>query len=146
MAEEDLIEGELTRSVVGAFFEVYNTMGYGFLEHIYVQAMERELTARGHAVAREVSVPVFYKNEPLGSQRLDIVVDRVLIVEVKSTQVLPPAALRQLYSYLHGTGLTFGLLLHFGPVAKFYRQILTKPRRPNLQSDVPSEEKGDIGT
>ena len=56
-----LVEERLTRSVIGAFFEVYNTLGFGFLEHIYVMALERELVERGHRVAREVSVQVHYK-------------------------------------------------------------------------------------
>ena len=51
-----LIEEELTRSVIGAFYDVYNTLGYGFLEHVYALALERELLARGHRVGREVSV------------------------------------------------------------------------------------------
>ena len=61
MAEFELIEEELTRSVIGAFFEVYNTIGFGFLEHIYVSAMDCELRNRGHRVARETPIQVRYK-------------------------------------------------------------------------------------
>ncbi len=59
MARVDLVEERLTHSVIGAFFEVCNTLGYGFLEHVYVMALERELIARKHRVAREVAVQVF---------------------------------------------------------------------------------------
>jgi hypothetical protein len=58
-----LIEEELTKSVIGAFFEVYNNLRFGFLEHIYVMAMERELRARGHHVGREVGVGCFTKEK-----------------------------------------------------------------------------------
>ena len=93
-----LIEEELTRSVIGAFFDVYNTLGYGFLEHVYALALERELLGRGHRVGREVSVNIAYKGITLTSQRLDFVVDERLIVEAKSTQNLPAFAARQLLS------------------------------------------------
>ncbi|HEY8175837.1 MAG TPA: GxxExxY protein [Gemmatimonadaceae bacterium] len=110
-----LIEEELTYSVIGASHEVYNTLGFGFLEHIYVQGMERELRARGHKVSREVGVVVMYKGDELGTQRLDMVVDDKLVVEVKSTYELHKAASRQLFNYLRATRLEVGLLLHFGP-------------------------------
>jgi len=70
-----LIEERLTRSVVGAFFEVYNTLGFGFLEHVYVRALEEELTALCHRVDREVAVPVAYKGAVIATIRLDMVVD-----------------------------------------------------------------------
>ncbi|MFN2601578.1 MAG: GxxExxY protein [Gemmatimonadaceae bacterium] len=123
MPQFELIEEEVTRSVIGAFFEVYNDVGFGFLEHTYSRAMAAELEARGHHVAREVSVEITYKGQSIGRQRLDLVVDKKVIVEVKANFQLHPSAIRQVYSYLRGSGLEVGLLLHFGPEAKFYRQI-----------------------
>lgn len=125
MHRPPLIEGPLTQSVIGAFFEVYNTLGFGFLEYVYVRAMERELRSRGHRVAREVAVRVTYKGEHLATQRIDMIVDNKLIVEVKSTHHLHRYSIRQIYNYLRGTDLEVGLILHFGPEPKFYRQILT---------------------
>lgn len=118
-----IIDEELSRSVIGAFFEVYNALGFGFLEQIYIRSMERELLDRGHRVAREVAIHVTYKGERVGTQRLDMIVDSKVVVEVKSSYQLHPAALRQVYSYLRGSNLEVGLLLHFGPEPKFYRQI-----------------------
>ena len=118
-----LIEEELTHSVIGAFFDVYNALGYGFLEHVYAMALERELLARGHRVGREVSVNIVYQGNVLTSQRLDFIVDEKLVVEAKSTQILPAFAARQLYNYLRATNLDVGLLLHFGPEPKFHRLI-----------------------
>ena len=92
MAPIQLVEVALTRSVIGAFFEVYNTLGFGFLERLYVRALERELLARGHQVARQVEIRILYKGEELGTQRLDLVVDNKLIVETKSTYELHRAA------------------------------------------------------
>jgi GxxExxY protein len=123
MAESDLIEGPLTRSVIGAFFEVYNSLGYGFLEHVYIMSLERELRARGHHVAREMSVWIAYKGTDVAQQRLDMVVDGKVIVETKATQELHRSAERQVYNYLRASGLQVGLLLHFGPDARFYRIV-----------------------
>jgi GxxExxY protein len=123
MARVELLEERLTHSVIGAFFEVYNTLGFGFLEHVYVLALERELAARGHQLAREVSVAVNYKGYPLGAQRIDMIVESRLLVETKSTYDLHKAAKRQLYNYLKSTNLEVGLLLHFGPEPRFYRMI-----------------------
>lgn len=129
MIRKELIEAELTESVIGAFFEVYNILGFGFLEHVYVMAMERELRSRRHEVAREMRVPVTYKGEELASQRLDMVVDDKLVVETKSTYDLHKAAERQIYNYLKATNLEVGLLPHFGPEAKFYRKVHKKLRK-----------------
>lgn len=122
MARSELILEDLTCSIIGAFYEVYNTLGFGFLEHIYVLALERELRARGHVVRRQVGVRVHYKGEELGLQRLDMIVDDMVVVEVKSSYDLHPAARRQLFNYLRGSNLEVGLLLHFGPKPRFYRE------------------------
>lgn len=105
----------LTHSIIGAFYEVYNTLGFGFLEHVYTKALERELLARGHRVARELSVRIYYKGEELATQRLDMIVDDVVVVESKSAKKLDRSAGRQLYNYLKATSLEVGLLFHFGP-------------------------------
>ena len=92
MTQGKLIEDELTNSVIGAFYEVYNGLGFGFLEHVYLSALERELRSRNHTVGREVSVRVMYKGDDLCSYRIDMLVDEKLIVEVKSSTNLPPTA------------------------------------------------------
>lgn len=125
----ELVEGQLTHSVIGAFYEVYNALGYGFLERHYMSALEHELRARGHEVRREVPVPVSYKGLDLGMQRLDMVVGGAVIVEAKSTEVLHPTASRQLLSYLRATRMEVGLLLHFGPKPRFYRVFCTSRDR-----------------
>jgi len=119
MANATLLERELTRSIIGAFYEVYNTLGFGFLESVYAAALERELLARGHTVSREHAIRVIYKGEEIGFQR----VDAKVVVEIKSTPLLHPTAQRQLFNYLRATSLEVGLLLHFGPEPRFFRLI-----------------------
>jgi GxxExxY protein len=135
---------DLIYSVIGAFFEVYNTLGYGFLEHLYLKALERELLGRGHRVAREVWVTVMYKDAELGKQRLDMVVDDCIVIEIKSTHDLPRNATRQLFNYLRATNLKAGLLLHFGPASKFFRVSLptNRSRSGSASSDRHPEPRG----
>ena len=136
-----LLEERLTGSIISAFFEVYNTLGYGFLEHVYILALELELRDRGHDVARQVGVRVMYKGQQLTKQRLDMIVDGKVVVEVKSTLDLHAAARRQLYNYLKATSLEVGLLLHFGPKATFYREIRSSPKKRSAES-AKSVESG----
>jgi GxxExxY protein len=121
MARDDPALERLIHSVIGAFYEVYNALGFGFLEHLYVAALEHELRARGRRVGREVSVRVTYKGIELGIHRLDMLVDDRLVVEAKSTHALHPVVTRQVYNYLRASGLGTGLVLHFGPEPRFYR-------------------------
>lgn len=127
MDPRDLIEGRLTHSAIGAFFEVYNTLGYGFLEAVYVLALERELKERGHHIGREIWVPVLYKGHELCKQRVDMIVDGKLVLEVKAGPDLAKTGTRQLHNYLRATKLEVGLLFHFGPDAKFYRIVHANP-------------------
>jgi GxxExxY protein len=133
----ELYQGELTHSVIGAFYEVHNNLGFGFLERFYVMALERELLERGHTVAREVSVNVCYKGQELGSQRLDLIVDERLVIETKAATELHKSATRQLYNYLRATNLELGLVLHFGPEPKFYR-VICRNQRKDPEHQAPS--------
>jgi GxxExxY protein len=143
METTGLLEEHLTGSIIGAFFEVYNTLGFGFLERLYVLALERELKARGHFVERESRIRIVYKGELLGIQRLDLVVDNKVVIEVKANYELHKADRRQLFNYLRASNLEVGLLLHFGPSAKFYRLIhrndeRSAPIRVHPENPYPS--------
>lgn len=123
MTEPVLLQKESTNAIIGAFFEVYNTLGFGFLENVYTLAMERELLARGRAVGREVLIPITYKGAFLTYYRADLIVDEKVLVEVKSTEILPPYTRRTVINYLSGTKIDVALILHFGPEAKFHRIV-----------------------
>ena len=135
MTRQPLLEEELTSSAIGAFFEVYNTLGFGFLEHVYVRALEMELRRRGHHVGRQVGVQIMYKGEEIAYQRLDLIVNDKLIIEAKSTYDLRKGARRQVYNYLRATNLEVGLLFHFGPEPKFYRTICRNTMNQSVQSE-----------
>ena len=120
-ARKKLLYADVTQAIIEAFFVVYNKLGFGFLENVYVGALVFELRRRGHSVAREVLVPVFYDGVIVARYRMDLVVDDCVVVEVKSTEFLNPNDQRQLLNYLRATPLEVGLLLHAGPRPKVHR-------------------------
>lgn len=123
MPESVLLERESTKAIIGAFYDVYNELGFGFLENVYALALERELRARGRSLKREVTIPITYKGAFLTNHRADLVVDDKVIVEIKATESLPPFTRRQVTNYLRATKLEVALILHFGPEAKFQRLV-----------------------
>ncbi len=122
-APTTLLHEHLTRSAIGCFYQVYHGLRHGYREHIYGLALERELKEAGHRVDREAAVMVYYRGRPLARQRLDMIVDGKLAVEIKASAVLPPDATAQLFSYLCATDLEVGLLFHFGIKPRFYRVL-----------------------
>lgn len=122
---EKLLHREITKSVIACFYAVYDRLGFGFLENVYCGALTLELKRRGHRISREVLTPVYYDGVQIARYKMDFVVDDVVILEVKSTELLNPNDERQLLNYLRATPYEVGLLLHFGPKPKFYRLVST---------------------
>ena len=123
----------------------YNALGFGFLEQLYLNAMEIELVDRGHSVARECAATVTYRGRDIGKHRLDMVVDQRLIIEAKSTITVHPSADRQVYNYLKATGLNIGLLLHFGPKPTFKRMAY-RPAKENPMYSIHSMYEDSLFT
>ena len=120
---EDFLEGELTSDIIDAMYQSHRELGFGFRELIYALALDEVLTAMGHRVDRQVSVVVHFRGKPLARQVMDMIVDDKVILEIKSTELLHPAATNQLFGYLCATRLEVGLLLHFGREARAHRVI-----------------------
>ncbi|MEO8563850.1 MAG: GxxExxY protein [bacterium] len=126
-----LLERELTGRIIGAYYECYNELGFGFLESVYRRALAIELRARGIRVAEEASVEVAYKGVVVGAYRIDLLVENRVVVEIKASSVLGPTDRQQLLNYLRATELHVGLLLHFGPEPSFFRFVSERTgRRP----------------
>jgi GxxExxY protein len=120
-----LLHGELTKEIIGAFFTVYNELGYGFVESVYKRALVVELQSRGISCEREVMLTVYYKGVDVGEYRADLVVEGKIIVEVKTADKIASIHEVQLINYLRAAKLTLGLILNFGQTATFRRLILT---------------------
>ena len=105
---------ELTEAIIGAAIEVHKVLGAGLLEAIYEKALCYEFEIRGIDYERQVSIDVIYKGKNLGGQIVDILVEKKVIVEIKSLKALPAVATSQTLSYLKATGLRRALLINFG--------------------------------
>lgn len=121
--QDDIIERELSNRVIGAFYDVYNKLGYGFLESVYQAAFGRELARRGFHIATEVKTDVYYDGEPVGAFRIDLLVESRLVCELKAGPRLASADEAQLLNLLRATDLELGLLFHFGPKPSFKRLV-----------------------
>lgn len=110
----ELILKDLSFQVVAAAFEVHNTLGVGFLEKVYENALAKELTGRGYRVGQQKEINVFYKNQNVGSYFADLVINDDLIIELKVAECLQKTHEAQLMNYLRATKLRVGLLLNFG--------------------------------
>jgi GxxExxY protein len=103
----------LSRQIIGAAIEVHRHLGPGLLESIYEQALVHELGLRGMIVQRQVPVTVHYKGLEIDGQRLDLLVEPGIVVELKTVDQLLPIHEAQLLSYLKSTGMRLGLLINF---------------------------------
>jgi GxxExxY protein len=115
---------DLTASVIGAAFEVSNTLGHGFIEGVYRKALVHELSIRGLSVGEEVPFDVVYKEATLGRYFCDLLVEKTVAIELKAIDRLNSTHLGQLLNYLKASGLKVGLLLNFGRPRLEYQRVL----------------------
>ncbi len=112
--EGDYPHLETTRVIIGAAYEVHGELGPGFLEKVYEVALAQELTSRGVPVRCQAEIKVCYKGQPVGLYFADLLVDDVVICEIKAAGSIAPEHEAQLLHYLKATGTKVGLLLNFG--------------------------------
>lgn len=118
---------EITDKILKAFFQVYNTLGYGFLEKVYENAMYFELTQMGLHCEKQRPIGVYYKTQIAGEYVADLVVEKLVILELKAVESLAEEHEFQLINYLKATNIEVGLLLNFGKVPQFKRKVFTNP-------------------
>jgi GxxExxY protein len=129
---------DITGKVIGAFFKVYNTLGYGFNEKVYENALAIELRKAGLKVVKQQEIVVYYDGENVGDYRTDIVVDDVVIVELKAARELAEEHEAQLLNYLKATTLEVGLLLNFGVKAEHKRKVYDNERKGSMSWITPN--------
>lgn len=120
-----MIHEDLTKDIIKAFYEVYNTLGYGFLEQVYQNALYKELKKMGYKCKPQEEIRVFYKDELVGKYVADMIVEDTVILELKAIKKLLPEHEAQLINYLKATGIEVGLLLNFGKDPEVKRRIFT---------------------
>lgn len=115
----------ITEKIIKAFYKVYNTLGYGFLERVYQKAMIIELIKMGFDCKEEYPIKVDYEGIRVGDYRADIIVENKVIIENKAAENLCEEHEYQLINYLKATEIEIGLLLNFGKKPEFKRKIFT---------------------
>lgn len=116
-----LVCADLTDKVIGVFYDVYNQLGYGFLESVYQKSMAIALREKNLHVVSEEPILVRFRGQEVGHFFADIVVDHKLIVELKAARTIEPAHEAQVLNYLRASTIEVGLLLNFGPRPQFRR-------------------------
>jgi len=119
-----LLYEELTQKIIGAAIEVHKTLGPGFLEAVYEEALAKEMTAREIRYDRQDPVPVIYKNEQIGNYRPDFLVEDKVVVEIKAVPCLVPAHKAQAIHYLAATRFRLALLLNFGDTRLAAKRVI----------------------
>lgn len=119
----DLKHKEITDKIIGFAYTVHNSLGQGFLEKVYKNAMAVELEEAGLQCSVEVPLNVFYKGRKIGEYFADIVVEQKIIVELKAVRKIEKTHEVQLVNYLKATGLNVGLIINFGESVEFKRKV-----------------------
>lgn len=132
MASPKLLHGEVTDQIIRAFYKVYNTLGFGFLEKVYENSMVIAFKKAGIHVVPQAPINVRYEGEVVGEYFADLLVNDVVVVEIKTADDTCSAHEEQLLNYLTATGKQVGLLLNFGPKPQFIRKVMTHKHDQSL--------------
>ena len=133
MIEHTYLYSDTTEKIIKAFYKVYNTLGYGFLEKVYEKSMMIELKKLGLNALRQVPIKVHYDGEIVGDYYADIIVIDKVIIELKAAESLSPVDEAQLLNYLKATDIEVGLLVNFGTTPQLKRKIFTNDKKSSLR-------------
>jgi GxxExxY protein len=128
-----MINQEKTAVILKCFYKVYNTLGFGFLEKVYENALYYELINHGLLCQKQVPIKVYYDGKPVGDYYADIIADENIIIELKAAESLIEEHEHQLINYLKATNIEIGLLLNFGRDPQFRRKVFSNDRKRTAQ-------------
>ena len=123
MENDNYKHSDITDKIIKAFYKVYNTLGYGFLEKVYENAIFIELQSMGLSVNKQEAILVYYENIEVGAYFADLIVENTVIIELKATESLCEEHEFQLINYLKATEIEVGLLLNFGKKPEIKRKV-----------------------
>jgi GxxExxY protein len=129
LSSGDLKHHELTEQIIGVFFDVYNELGHGFLECVYEEALAIALTQAGIGIRRQIPVSVWFRMQPVGNFKADVLADGKVLLELKAARTIDLVHEKQLLNYLRATDVEVGLLLNFGAKPQFRRLVYENERK-----------------
>jgi GxxExxY protein len=124
-----LKHADVTEKIIGVFYDVYNELGYGFLECVYEESLVIALHEAGLSANRQIPLPVWFRGHKVGEFRADTLVENCVLLELKSARSLDPAHEAQLLHYLKSTEVEIGMLLNFGTRPRFRRLLFDNERK-----------------
>jgi len=130
MINEQYKYSALTEKIIGCAIEVHKILGNGFQEVIYQRALEMEMNLQGLKFSREFEMPIFYKNNRIGTRRVDFLVENVISVEIKAVIQLEDVHLAQAINYLEAYNLEIGLLINFGSKSLTFKRLTNSKFKP----------------
>jgi GxxExxY protein len=130
-SEHGFKHGDITQKVIGVFYDVYNELGYGFLESVYQKALGLALNGAGLHVCAPIKISVWFRGTKVGYFEGDMLVEKCVLLELKATRALDSSHQAQLLNYLRATDIEIGLLLNFGPKPEFKRLLFDNARKAN---------------
>jgi GxxExxY protein len=130
--DKEYQHAETTDLIIKGFYSVYNALGYGFLEKVYLKALALELRKLGLEVGEQSLINVYYGDHIVGEYFADLLVDKKVIIEIKAVQTLADEHEAQLLDYLKATPYEVGLLLNFGSAPQIRRKVFSNNRKGNL--------------
>lgn len=122
---DQYLHKELTSKIIKCFYDVYNTLGYGFLEKVYENALKIELEKNKLFVEKQKPIKVYYDDQIVGEYFADLIVNEQVIIELKTSESICEEHEFQLINYLKATNIELGLLLNFGKRPEIKRKIFT---------------------
>lgn len=125
----NLLHNDITDRIIRVYYTVYNELGYGFLEKVYQNAFYNELKNQGFNVVAQQKINVYYKEVLVGEYYADLMIDDLIIIELKASEVLVQENELQLLNYLRATDKEIGLLFNFGKKPEFRRKIFTNDKK-----------------
>jgi GxxExxY protein len=125
----NLLHKKITDDILKVYYDIYNQLGYGFLEKVYQNSMYFELKSKGYKVEAQKQIKVYFKNQLVGEYYADLLIEDKIIIELKACELLMNVHIAQLMNYLKATEIEVGLLLNFGEEPEFKRIIYTNDRK-----------------
>lgn len=132
MIKEEYKHSELTAKIIGCAMNVHKTLGNGFQEVIYQRALEIEMITEGLAFKREFAMPIFYREQKIGTRRVDFLVEDIISVELKAVTKLEGVHFAQAINYLEAYNLEIGLLINFGENSLNFKRLTNKKFKPQI--------------
>jgi GxxExxY protein len=126
---EQFRHAELTKAIIGCFYAVYNELGFGFIESVYENSLTLALREKGFEVHQQIAIPVWFRGTKVGDFDADVMVNRLVLLELKTARAIESAHLGQLMNYLKATEIEVGLVLNFGPKPEFKRVVFGNDRK-----------------